>query len=96
MCARPELKPIEKETKVVLRFPEVEKLNSSVLQLDEVQFEYTPGNPIFTSVNLSAAMDSRICIVSVAVNHDLLLFLCYCSLCCGECIHVSLSPDVGR
>ncbi|XP_050691355.1 ATP-binding cassette sub-family F member 3-like [Eriocheir sinensis] len=59
----PELKPIEKEVGVVLRFPEVEKLNNPILQLDEVQFEYTAGNTIFTAVNLSAAMDSRICIV---------------------------------
>lgn len=67
LCGRPELKPIDKEVKVILRFPEVEKLSGSVLQLDEVQFEYTPGNPIFTNVNLSAAMDSRICIVSITV-----------------------------
>lgn len=66
LCFRPVLKAIEKEAGVVLRFPEVEKLNNPILQLDEVQFEYTPGNIIFTGVNLSAAMDSRICIVSIA------------------------------
>nr|XP_053653574.1 ATP-binding cassette sub-family F member 3-like [Cherax quadricarinatus] len=59
----PELKPIEKETGLVLKFPEVEKLNTPILQLDEVQFEYTKGMTIFSGVNLSAAMDSRICIV---------------------------------
>ena len=55
---------------MVLRFPEVEKMTSSVLQLDEVQFEYTPGNPLFLNVNLSVAMDSRICIVSVVVTYS--------------------------
>ncbi|XP_045619070.1 ATP-binding cassette sub-family F member 3 [Procambarus clarkii] len=59
----PELKPIEKEVGLVLKFPEVEKLNTPILQLDEVQFEYTKGMTIFSGVNLSAAMDSRICIV---------------------------------
>lgn len=58
---------------MVLRFPEVEKLNNPILQLDEVQFEYTPGNTIFTGVNLSAAMDSRICIVSVGGTHIYLM-----------------------
>lgn len=59
----PELKPVEKEIGVVLRFPEAEKLNTPILQLDEVQFEYKKGMTIFSGVNLSAAMTSRICIV---------------------------------
>ncbi|XP_068223790.1 ATP-binding cassette sub-family F member 3 [Palaemon carinicauda] len=59
----PELKPVEKETGVVLRFPEAEKLNTPILQLDEVQFEYKKDTVIFSGVNLSAAMNSRICIV---------------------------------
>ncbi|KAK3860899.1 hypothetical protein Pcinc_033079 [Petrolisthes cinctipes] len=59
----PELKPIEKEIGVTLKFPEVEKLNSPILQLDEVSFYYTKGKTIFSGVDLSAAMDSRICIV---------------------------------
>ncbi|XP_063602737.1 ATP-binding cassette sub-family F member 3-like [Penaeus indicus] len=59
----PELKPVEKETIVTLRFPEAEKLNSPILQLDEVEFSYKKDVVIFSKVNLSAAMDSRICIV---------------------------------
>ncbi|XP_042226816.1 ATP-binding cassette sub-family F member 3-like [Homarus americanus] len=59
----PELKPIEKEVGVTLKFPDVEKLNTPILQLDEVQFEYTKSVTIFSGVNLSVAMDSRICIV---------------------------------
>ncbi|XP_071519851.1 ATP-binding cassette sub-family F member 3 [Panulirus ornatus] len=59
----PELKPVEKEAGVILKFPDVEKLNTPILQLDEVQFEYTKGVTVFSGVNLSAAMDSRICIV---------------------------------
>lgn len=80
MHLSPELKPIEKEAGVVLRFPEVEKLNNPILQLDEVQFEYTAGNTIFTAVNLSAAMDSRICIVSVAI---LVIHLSVCVPLCA-------------
>ena len=33
---RPDLKPVEIEPEVVLRLPECEKLNSTVLRLDEV------------------------------------------------------------
>lgn len=61
---RPELKPVEKETEVVLRFPEVEYLNPPVLTMDEVSFKY-PGTDkiIFSNVNLGANAESRICIV---------------------------------
>ncbi|KFB45099.1 AGAP012005-PA-like protein [Anopheles sinensis] len=59
----PELKPVEKEIEVTLKFPEVEPLNPPVLTLNEVQFKYGPDKVIFTSVNLSANLDSRICIV---------------------------------
>lgn len=61
---RPELKPIEKEVEVVLRFPETEPLSPPILQLDEVMFRYTDaGVIIFSNVNLSATLESRICIV---------------------------------
>ncbi|XP_025083351.1 LOW QUALITY PROTEIN: ATP-binding cassette sub-family F member 3-like [Pomacea canaliculata] len=59
----PELKPIEKETEVVLRFPECEKLSPPILQLDEVTFYYTTEKVIFSNVCLNANMTSRICIV---------------------------------
>ncbi|KAF8781754.1 ATP-binding cassette sub-family F member 3 like protein [Argiope bruennichi] len=61
----PELKPVEKETSVVLRFPNPEFLQPPVLQLDEVTFAYpsSPDTIILNNVNLSANMGSRICIV---------------------------------
>ncbi|XP_072247937.1 ATP-binding cassette sub-family F member 3 [Leuresthes tenuis] len=60
----PELKPLEKETEVTLRFPDnFEKLSPPILQLDEVKFYYTPEQPLFLGLNLSADLDSRICIV---------------------------------
>ncbi|GAB6023109.1 ATP-binding cassette sub- F member 3 [Chamberlinius hualienensis] len=59
----PELKPVEKELEVVFKFPNPEKLNPPIIQLDEVSFSYTPGRKILCDVNLSANMESRICIV---------------------------------
>lgn len=61
----PELKPVEKEAEVVLKFPEVEKLAGSILTLSEVAYKY-PGQTktTFSNVDLSATMESRICIVS--------------------------------
>lgn len=60
----PDLKPVEKEEKVQLKFPDVEKLSGSIFELSEIEFMY-PGseNPIFSNVDLSATMESRICIV---------------------------------
>jgi len=48
----------------LLRFPDVEKLNPPILQLDEVYFYYSQDAPIFRNVTISANLDSRICIVS--------------------------------
>ncbi|XP_034021205.1 ATP-binding cassette sub-family F member 3 [Thalassophryne amazonica] len=60
----PELKPIEKETEVTLRFPDnFEKLSPPILQLDEVEFYYVPDQRLFSGLNLSADLESRICIV---------------------------------
>lgn len=61
----PELKPMEKEGEVTLRFPDVEPLSPPILQLNEVSFSYTgdANNYIFTGVNLTASLQSRICIV---------------------------------
>ncbi|KAJ8410667.1 hypothetical protein AAFF_G00186240 [Aldrovandia affinis] len=60
----PELKPIEKETEVTLRFPDnFEKLSPPVLQLDEVEFYYNPDLRLFTGLCVSADLESRICIV---------------------------------
>jgi len=60
----PELKPVEKEPEVTLKFPDIEKLSGSVLQLSEVSFGYSENSPpCFSNVDLSANADSRICIV---------------------------------
>uniref|UniRef100_A0A1B6LNT8 ATP-binding cassette sub-family F member 3 n=1 Tax=Graphocephala atropunctata TaxID=36148 RepID=A0A1B6LNT8_9HEMI len=59
----PELKPVEKEVEVVLKFPEVEALSPPILQLNEVSFSYVEGKPILTQINLGATLESRICIV---------------------------------
>ncbi|XP_076451873.1 ATP-binding cassette sub-family F member 3-like [Babylonia areolata] len=59
----PELKPVEKETEVVLKFPEVEKLSPPILQLDEVTFYYSSDKVLFTNACVNANMESRICIV---------------------------------
>ncbi|XP_075932541.1 ATP-binding cassette sub-family F member 3 [Anarhichas minor] len=60
----PELKPLEKEIEVTLRFPDnFEKLSPPILQLDEVEFYYSPDRPLFSGLNLSADLESRICIV---------------------------------
>ncbi len=61
---RPELKPVEKDSEVVLKFPDAEKLSPPILQLDEVNFHYVPDQPVFTSVCVNANMESRVCIVS--------------------------------
>ncbi|PSN29328.1 ATP-binding cassette sub-family F member 3 [Blattella germanica] len=59
----PELKAIEKEVEVVLKFPEAEALSPPILQINEVSFGYSPDKMIFTNVNLGATLESRICIV---------------------------------
>lgn len=59
----PELKPVEKEVEVTLKFPEVEPLNATMIQLNEVGFKYNEQKVIFKCVNLSATLESRICIV---------------------------------
>ncbi|GFT35385.1 ATP-binding cassette sub-family F member 3 [Nephila pilipes] len=60
----PDLKPVEKEAAVVLRFPNPEFLQPPVLQLDEVSFSYPSSDKLILNfVNLSANMGSRICIV---------------------------------
>lgn len=65
MIYRPELKPIEKEQEVVLKFPDTDSLSPPIIQIDEVSFRYSPESDfIFKNVNLGANLDSRICIVS--------------------------------
>uniref|UniRef100_A0A8C9XW14 ATP binding cassette subfamily F member 3 n=1 Tax=Sander lucioperca TaxID=283035 RepID=A0A8C9XW14_SANLU len=60
----PELKPLEKETEVTLKFPDnFEKLSPPILQLDEVEFYYSADRRLFSGLSLSADLESRICIV---------------------------------
>ncbi|XP_053314984.1 ATP-binding cassette sub-family F member 3 [Spea bombifrons] len=60
----PELKPVEKESEAVIRFPDgFEKFSPPILQLDEVDFWYSPDRPIFKKFSVSADLDSRICVV---------------------------------
>ncbi|CAB4014100.1 ATP-binding cassette sub-family F member 3 isoform X2, partial [Paramuricea clavata] len=59
----PKLTPVEKETEVVLRFPDCEDLSPPILQLDEVSFHYTKDKVIFEKVCMSATMQSRIAVV---------------------------------
>lgn len=60
----PELKPVEKETEVILKFPDVEVLNPPVMTMDEVAFKYpATERVIFSGVNIGANSESRICIV---------------------------------
>ena len=59
----PVLEPVIIEPGVTLKFPEVEKMSGTILMLSEVSFSY-PGTDrvIFSNVDLSATMESRICI----------------------------------
>ncbi|XP_078696551.1 ATP-binding cassette sub-family F member 3-like [Branchiostoma floridae x Branchiostoma belcheri] len=60
----PKLTPIEKEPDVILKFPDdIDKLSPPILRLDEVDFYYSPAQPIFKKVDISADLDSRIAIV---------------------------------
>ncbi|NXJ34897.1 ABCF3 protein, partial [Ciconia maguari] len=60
----PELKPVDKESEVIMKFPDgFEKFSPPVLQLDEVDFYYNPSHYIFRSLSISADLESRICVV---------------------------------
>nr|XP_056705507.1 ATP-binding cassette sub-family F member 3 [Euleptes europaea] len=60
----PKLKPVDKESDVILKFPDgFEKFSPPILQLDEVDFYYEPSHYIFHSLSVSADLESRICVV---------------------------------
>ena len=60
----PKLRPVEAEKDVVFRFPEVDgALAPPILRLEEVTFHYEKALPMFTKIDISADMDSRICLV---------------------------------
>ena len=64
----PVLVPIEKEPEVQFKFPDVDKLAGSIMTLSEITFAYPGKATVFTNVDLSATMESRICIVSILDN----------------------------
>lgn len=50
-------------------FPDnFEKLSPPILQLDELEFYYTPQQRLFSGLCVSADLDSRICIVGDRVS----------------------------
>ena len=58
------LEPVIIEPGVTLKFPDVEKLSGTILTLSEVSYRYNEESRIiFSNVDLSATMQSRICIV---------------------------------
>lgn len=60
----PKLEAVIAEGTVTLKFPEVDKLTPPILVLSEVSFKYEgTDRVIFSGVDLSATMESRICIV---------------------------------
>jgi ATP-binding cassette subfamily F protein 3 len=59
----PELVPIDKDTEVTLKFPDVEKLSGPIFTMSEVAFAYPDRETVFSNVDLMATMESRICIV---------------------------------
>lgn len=59
---------------LVHRFPDnFEKLSPPILQLDEVEFYYSRDQWLFSGLDLSADLDSRICIVCVKKDIDQIL-----------------------
>ncbi|XP_042313851.1 ATP-binding cassette sub-family F member 3 isoform X1 [Sceloporus undulatus] len=60
----PKLKPVDKDSEVIMKFPDgFEKFSPPILQLDEVDFYYEPDHYIFRSLSVSADLESRICVV---------------------------------
>lgn len=45
------------------RFPETEKISPPLLQLNEVQFGYTPEKIILDKVDIDVGLDSRIAVI---------------------------------
>ncbi|GLH04214.1 Multidrug resistance protein homolog 65 [Gryllus bimaculatus] len=81
----PELKAVEKEVEVVLKFPEADPLSPPILQLNEVSFSYEQGVTIFSGVNLGATLESRICIdICIANNKNSLVSKMYMMVLKGK------------
>lgn len=59
----PDLKPVEIEPEVVLRLPECDRVNATMLRLDEFSFSYDGKRNIFEKTDLNANMDARIAVI---------------------------------
>ena len=60
----PMLREVVAEKDVVFKFPDVDNnLAPPILQLEEVTFHYSPDCPMFKKIDISANMESRICLV---------------------------------
>ncbi|XP_066934518.1 ATP-binding cassette sub-family F member 3-like [Clytia hemisphaerica] len=59
----PDLKPVEIEPEVVLRLPETDRVNATMLRLDEFSFSYDGKKNIFEKTDLNANMDARIAVI---------------------------------
>jgi len=60
----PVLRAVEPEKEVVFKFPDVDNnLAPPILRLEAVTFHYSPECPMFKKIDISADMDSRICLV---------------------------------
>jgi len=59
----PELKPVDIEPEVTLKLPLCDRVNATMLRLDEVCFCYTAGKNIYEKVDLNANMDARITVL---------------------------------
>lgn len=60
------------QMRLFCRFPDnFEKLSPPILQLDEVEFYYTPQQRLFPGLCVSADLESRICIVRDCVLVEL-------------------------
>merc|ERR550534_3648521 len=59
----PDLKPVEIEPIVTLRLPECERVNATMLRLDELTFSYDGKKNIFEKVDLTANMNARIVVL---------------------------------
>ena len=59
----PELKAVDEEAEVVIRFDGCEKLPAPILYLSEVSFWYNKDNPNFVNVDVNANLESRIAFV---------------------------------
>jgi ATP-binding cassette subfamily F protein 3 len=74
----PELKPIEKETNVVFKFPDPEPLSGMpILQLDEVSFRYDPKpDSGVTEGTVTKAVSNELILENVSLNANLQSRIC--------------------